>query len=720
MVELIVTEKPAQAQKIATALADTKPTKKTKNAVSYYELTHNGKKILVGCAVGHLFGLAKIESSKRKYPNFDIEWKPKYELDKGAAYTKKYVNVLKQLTKKATKFTVATDFDIEGSVIGHNIIKYICKQKDARRMKFSTLTKDELVESYNKALKHLEFPQIHAGDARHHVDWFYGINISNALTKSIQHSSDRFRLMSTGRVQGPTLKLIVKKEESIKRFKPVTYWEIYLNGKIKTTKIIAKHKKGKILKKEDVKNILKKTKGKEAIISSISTRKSSIAPPNPFDLTSLQIEAYGKAGITPKDTSKIAQDLYTSGLISYPRTSSQKLPETIGYKNILKKLSKKKDFSEHCKTLLKKKTLIPKEGKKSDPAHPAIYPTGDVAKLSGKSLKLYNLIVRRFFSVFGDPAKKESTTIGIDLNSEIFNLSGSRIIEKGWHEFYGEFAKSKEQLVPETKEGDKVKVTSIKDEEKDTLPPKRYSQASIIKEMENLGLGTKATRAMIVDALYQRKYIDGLQLEATPLGITLIHTLEKYSPEIIDENMTKELEEDMNKIREKKKTEKQILGKAKKHIKKILKDFKEHEKKIGKSLAKATEGEGIFGICPKCKKGQLKIRRGRFGQFIACDQYEEGCKTTFGVPGGCLIKPTDNICEKCKNPMALLIRKGKRPQETCINKECPTKQIKLDLEGKECPKCKEGKLVLRKGIYGAFFACEKYPECKYTVSEKKF
>ena len=717
MVELIVTEKPAQAEKIAIALSDKKPIKKTKNSVTHYEIKHKGNKILVGCAVGHLFGLAK-SNGKKGYPIFDIEWKPKYEIDKNSAYTQKYANRLEELSKKADKFTVATDYDVEGSVIGYNIINQICKKKDARRMKFSTLTKDELLESYDKATKHLDFPQIHAGETRHHLDWFYGINLSNALMTSIKNATNRFRVMSTGRVQGPTLKLIVKKEEAIKRFKPTKYWEIFLEGILDKTKIVAKHKKGKFTKKENVIKILKKTKGKKAIVDSLTKRKTTIQPPVPFDLTTLQTEAYKIFKITPKETSQIAQALYTAGSISYPRTSSQKLPKSIGYKKILTKLSKQKDISSICKELLNKKKLEPAEGKKKDPAHPAIYPTGDTAKLAGKNLKLYSLIVRRFLAVFGDPAKKESTAVTIDTNKEKFVFSGSRILEEGWYKYY-KYVSAKEIILPEINKGDEVRNPKIRSEEKETQPPKRYTQASIIKEMEALSLGTKATRALIVDALYQRKYIDGIQVKATPLGIKLIHTLEKYSPEIIDEELTKSFEEDMQKIREGKKKESTVINSAKKILKKILKKFKENENKVGKALVKATEGEDIFGSCPKCKKGTLRIKRGRFGLFIACDKYEKGCKTTASLPRGALTKSTEKECDKCKFPIVQIIRKGRRPQETCLNKECPTKKPTEKPKSEKCMDCKAGKLVLRKSLYGSFYACENYPKCRYIFNPKK-
>ena len=729
MVELIVTEKPAQAEKIATALADTKPIKKTVGKVKYYELKHKGKSILVGCAVGHLFGLAKSKKGTNKLPNFDIEWKPKYEIDKHAEYTRNYANILKQLSKRADKFTVATDYDVEGSVIGFNVIKFICGQKDAKRMKFSTLTKDELIDSYEKANKHLDFPRIEAGKTRHKLDWYYGINISNALTQAIKKGAKRFRLMSTGRVQGPTLKLIVKREESIKKFKPKKYWEIFLEGELNKKKILAKHKKDKFQKKEEVTKILKNTKGKKAIVSKITKRITTVNPPTPFDLTTLQIEAFRALRITPKETSKLAQDLYTAGLISYPRTSSQKLPIAINYKKILKQLSKNKDFSKSCELLLSKSKLKPNEGKKDDPAHPAVYPTGERGKVSGRSKLLYELIVRRFFAVFGDPARKESTNVKIDVNKEEFSFSGSIIVEKGWYELYGRFVDTKEIIIKNINEGDEVKKPKINDEEKETQPPKRYTQASIIKEMESLRLGTKSTRAIIVDALSQRRYIDGIRLEATPIGMALIKNLEKYAPEILDEKLTREFEEDMEKIMDNKHSEEKILAKARKVLTTIINKFKKNELEIGKALAKATKDENLIGKCPNCEKGKLMIRFGKFGRFIACNGYPK-CKTIYSLPSA-LVKAHDELCKECGKPQLKIIKKGKKPQILCIDPSCKTKIGHLSKEKlkemkaidsgklkKKCPNCKEGHLKVRKSIYGLFISCDGYPRCRYIENDR--
>lgn len=679
MVELIITEKPQAALKIATALGDSKPIKKTKGKSVYYEIKRGEKRILVGCAVGHLYGLAQKKKTKwGDYPTFDVDWKPKHEIDKNSAYTKSYLSVLKQLGEKSDEVIVATDYDLEGAVIGHNVVKHLLGLKDAKRMKFSTLTKDELNESYNKALKHLDFHMINAGETRHYLDWFYGINLTNALSMAIKHASNGFKVLSSGRVQSPTLKIIAEREKEISGFKPETYWELFLEGLIKKEKILAQHKDGKIKDKKKVERILKKTKGKKAIVSKIKESINRQNPPTPFDLTSLQVEAFKHLRISPKETSQLAQELYISGMISYPRTSSQKLPSSINYKKILHNLSKMKDYTKSCDELLSKKILKPNEGKKSDPAHPAIYPTGEKSSVSGRKARLYDLIVRRFLSVFGDAAKRKTLSVEIDVNKEIFSLSGTITIFPGWHTLYGKYAKFKEEELPEMKKGDEVKVKKIYEEEKETQPPKRYTQASIIKTMEKHGLGTKATRAMIIDTLYQRNYIKDQPIQATELGLGIVETLHKYSPKILDDELTSSFEREMEGVREGKKNKKEVLEKAKKVLINILKKFKTHEKSIGKELVKANiqTGNGMreIGACPKCKKGVLRILYSRKTKkrFVACDKYPK-CKTTFSLPQQGLLK----AAKECKHdgfPQVMVIRKGKRPWILCLNPDCPGKK----------------------------------------------
>jgi len=730
MVELIITEKPNAALKIASALADGKPIKKSINKVPYYEVTHGNKDLIIGCAVGHLFGLKQKEKVV-KLPIFDVEWIPTSDISKGAAFSKKYLNVLKKISKQADEFTVATDYDIEGEVIGLNVVRFICKQKDAKRMKFSTLTKDELVKSYENASKTLDWGQANAGETRHMMDWFYGINISRALTKAIS-TTGGFKLMSTGRVQGPTLKLIVDKEKEIKAFVPEPYWMISLNGKINSGLIEAWHKDDKIFDKNKAETIYSKVKDeKKGKVKNVEAKKFNQLPPNPFDLTSLQIEAYRCTGITPKRTLEIAQELYTGGYISYPRTSSQQLPESIGYKKILDGLAKK--YKQEV-NLVMKGSLKPNNGKKTDPAHPAVYPTGIIPKLEEDKIKIYDLIARRFLATFGSNAVRQTVKASIDVKNEIFVAKGTTTIEKGWHILYGKYATFKEEELPSMKKNDIVDIDKIIKHDKETTPPKRYTESSIIKELEKRNLGTKATRAAIIDTLFQRGYIDGKAIEATELGIRTSDTLTKHCEKIVDEALTRHFEVEMDQIREGKKKKEDVIEESKKIVTEIIDQFKKEEKAVGKELLAANR-ETInvmthIGKCPKCKKGLLSIRKGKFGTFIACDKYPD-CKTTFGLPAA-MVKPTKNVCEHCELPKVLIIKKRKRPQEICIDSHCKgkmeghTEEQKKEMEHisngkleKPCPKCKKGKMVVRKSIYGAFLGCDQYPKCRYTEKYEK-
>ena len=724
MVELIISEKPSAAERIAKSLADTKASENKIGKVKYYDLKHKGKKIIVVCAVGHLYALTQKKKNGWTYPAFDVVWKPAYEVNKDATFTKDYIKVIEKLAKTSDKFVIATDYDQEGEVIGVNTLKYACKQTSAKRMKFSTLTKDELIESYEHAAKHIDRPQAEAGETRHFLDYYYGINLSRALTLSVKNAGS-FKVLSTGRVQGPALALLAKREREIQKFEPEPFWEIELQGSVKKDKISAWHKKGKITEKKQVSEILKKTKNKKAIITEVKTKKYNQQPPFPFDLTSLQVEAYRTIKSSPKQTLALAQQLYTAGRISYPRTSSQKLPPALGYQKILTKLAKTPQFTKLANELLSKDNLIPNEGKKTDPAHPAIYPTGLQFKGAGKIKSLYDLITHRFLATFAPPATRETNTINIDVNKEIFLASGTRTIEKGWHKFYGRFAIYKEETLPEVEKDQEVKVKKIKDHEKETQPPKRFTPASIIKELEKRNLGTKATRAQIIDSLYQRNYVQDTSLKVTDLGLKTNNTLKKYCPEIVDEELTKHFEGDLEKIRERKKSGDKVLDESKTVLKRLLKKFKAKEIEIGKALIKANretqERESLIGECPVCKKGTLNIKRGKFGFFVSCDRYEEDCNTTFSIPSGSFAKSTGKLCKDCDYPIIQLIKKGKRPQQACINPKCKSKKVdkKLLEQKRRCPKC-SSILVIRNSMYGQFFACPGYPKCRHTEPIEKF
>jgi DNA topoisomerase I len=723
--ELIITEKPQAAKKIADALGGGKVTKGNIKSVPYFSLRRAGKDIVVGCAVGHLYTVSEKEKGKWAYPVFDVNWVPSSEVSKSSAFSGKYLAALKTLAKDAKTFTIACDYDIEGEVIGYNVIRFICKQKDARRMKFSTLTQEDLVRSYDNVQPHLDWGQALAGVTRHELDWYYGINLSRALTLAVK-TSGLFKVLSSGRVQGPALKIIVDREKEISAFKPVPFWVIELDGLIHDHKVLAVHVEDKFWDKQKASAVLSKTKGNDGRVDSVDKNEFQQAPPAPFDLTTLQTEAYRSFRMQPKKTLEVAQSLYIEGLISYPRTSSQKLPKEIGYEKIITQIMKQDYYKALAAKLLAKKGLTPNEGQKNDPAHPAIYPTGIIAPIAADKARVYDLILRRFLATFADPCKRETVSITIDVKSEHFVAKGTRTVEKGWHEFYGPHVKVEDQTMPACAKGDPVKVEEIRMLDKETQPPKRYTPASIIRDLENRNLGTKATRAQIIDSLYDRGYVRETSIQATALGINTCETLMKYSPEILDEELTRHFEEEMDKIRDESVKPATVLSEAKKKLTEVLTKFKKKEKEIGKALSEAltqTRDELTnVGPCPVCKVGMLSIRRGKFGSFIACDKYPE-CKTTFKLPAG-KIKVTKDPCPECSYP-TILISRGKKPQKVCINEKCPTKNnhsaaaqketqaVKDGTVTKVCPKC--GKpLVVRRSIYGEFYGCSGFPKCRHT------
>lgn len=729
MAELIITEKPSAAKKVAEALADGKVIKESINKVPYYRVTHNGKDLLVACAVGHLYTVGEKEKSPwSRYPVFDVSWMPTAEVDKTAAFSKKYLSVIKKLCKQADEFTVACDYDIEGEVIGLNVVRYACKAKDAARMKFSTLTKPDLRNAYKNKFPSLDWGQALAGETRHILDFYYGINLTRALTDAINAATSGFKVLSVGRVQGPALKIVVEKEKEIRKFVPVPYWQIELDGLIKEKTIQALHQENKFWEKPQADQVMERVKhAKRGTIIKTEKKKFNQSPPVPFDLTSLQVEAYRVFKIRPKHTLDLAQNLYTEGYISYPRTSSQKLPASLGFATILNQLKKQATYAELASQVLQT-SLRPNEGKKTDDAHPSIYPTGLHPKqLGSQEAKLYDLIVKRFFAVFGDPAVRETNTLTIEINQEPFVAKGTVTLKPGWHHWYAPYVKLEEMELPPVHKGDEVEVRTIQQLAKETKPPRRYTQSSIISELEKQGLGTKATRAQVVETLFQRGYVTGeSNIEATELGIKTEETLSRYSPDILDPELTRKFEEDMEHIRKKKLKGEVVLEEAKKVLSKLINTFTTKKKIIGKELSEANQ-EAIkiattLGPCPNCDDGELVIKKGKFGRFAACNNYPD-CKTTYALPKTGTLKPLDKQCTHCNLPLIKVRRPRQGPQEHCLNPDCPSKgngngeetgeqTSSYPEENTPCPVCKEGKMVLRKSFYGQFLGCNRYPKCK--------
>ena len=279
MKQLIITEKPKSAQQIANALADKKPSKKSQAGVTYYELTHEGKQIIISSTIGHIFGLAEKNKKGWKYPVFEVEWKPINEVQKSNTGAKKYVSALKALVKGIDSIVIATDYDIEGEVIGLNVVRYIAKKTDAQRMKYSTLTKPDLIEAYKNISPTLDWGQANAGETRHILDWYWGINLSRALTIAVK-TTGGFKLLSSGRVQGPALKIIVDKEKEIRAFKSEPYWEVQLVLNENNVEFIAQHEKGRFTDRNEAEKAHKNAEAKTAKVTEVSKSEFKQQPPH--------------------------------------------------------------------------------------------------------------------------------------------------------------------------------------------------------------------------------------------------------------------------------------------------------------------------------------------------------------------------------------------------------------------------------------------------------
>ncbi|MEM2875486.1 MAG: DNA topoisomerase I, partial [Candidatus Bathyarchaeia archaeon] len=377
---LIITEKPTAASRIAKALDQNGKPKTLKLGTIPYFLSKNSKNIVVISALGHLYTVTQEGEGRDFYPVFDFKWTPRYEVERSAGKIKDWIDAISKLSEGADDFINSCDYDVEGSLIGYMILKYACggKEEHAKRMKFSTLTRKEILEAYKNVSPKLDFPLVYAGRTRHEVDWLYGINLSRALTLSAKRWSGKYSTLSTGRVQGPTLKFLYDREREIRSFVPTPYWEVKAKVEVKGKILDVEYERDKILKRDEADRIVNACRGKSGKVIEIETRDFKVPPPTPFDLGTLQTEAYRLFRYTPRRSLDLAERLYLEALISYPRTSSQKLPPAINYREILNGLSQVPAYTKLTSLLLYMDELRPNEGKKDDPAHPAIYPTGNM------------------------------------------------------------------------------------------------------------------------------------------------------------------------------------------------------------------------------------------------------------------------------------------------------------------------------------------------------
>jgi DNA topoisomerase I len=674
---LIVCEKPDAARKIAEALADSPTTTTKQYGVEALTFSRGGANYVACSALGHLYNISDAFSQRETYPVFDIEWYPGDAVSKRSRNAHKRILSIKRLASGAKAFINACDYDVEGETIGDNVLRYACggKQEVALRAKFSTLTREDLIASFNDASVDASGRLAKAGRTRHALDFLWGINLSRALSASVNSESSGYNNITIGRVQGPTLGFVVEREIEIQTFVPDVYWTVTGHFEAEDGHFQAPSTRGRYTKKSEAESVKTTSEGQPATVSSLTKSVFRERAPPPFNTGELQKEAYKLLRYSPSKTLQIAERLYLNALISYPRTASQKLPKTLRYGDIISRLGRIEKYATIARELIGT-ALSPREGDMFDNAHPAIYPTGAIPRsLSSYELKLFDLIVRRFFACFGEDAVRKRISLKIDVKGNEFGLTGKQTLKRGWMKYYSRYLSNDERDVPDLVQGDVLKVTRVDCDERFESGPYRYNQASLLERMEHETIGTKATRAETIATLIARGYVTDNPIRATDLGMSLVGTMQEFCPKIVSTELTRETEIELEAIESGESNGTEVMERAMSVLLKQIENFRLNEAVVGEEIRGAVthtkNSLSVIGVCPVCKTGNLLVIRSRKSgkRFVGCTNYSHGCRASAPLPQRGSIKPAAKPCSKCGWPV-VYVRRWRYPWRLCVNQTC--------------------------------------------------
>ena len=625
----------------------------------------------VKASVGHVRDLPKSKLGVDIENNFE----PQYINIRGKGDV---IKELKKEAKKAKKVFLATDPDREGEAISWHLAHILSLDETQNcRIEFNEITKDAIKKAI-KSPRNIKIDLVDAQQARRVLDRLLGYQISPILWQKVRKG------LSAGRVQSVTTKLICDREKEIESFQPKEYWTIELDAKTEQGKDITlkfygdNDNKVELENEGQVKEIIDRIKGKDLIVDSIDSKSRRKSAPKPFTTSMLQQEAANKLGFTTKKTMMVAQELYegidiegegTLGLISYIRTDSKRISEEAREK--AKEFILEEYSDKYYKTEEKKKNKS--ESKKVQDAHEAIRPTSVErtpnnikASLSKDQYKLYDLIWRRFVSSQMEDSVFEILNITCKVDNLIFKATGSKLKFDGYTRVYN-FIDREDKILPTVNEKDKLSSQEVKPLQHFTQPPARYTEASLVKTLEELGIGRPSTYAPTIATILNREYVEknGSSLYPTELGKIVTNILEENFHKFVDVDFTAQMENMLDNIAEGDTYWKDVVAE-------VYAPLKEAIEVAIENIEKINMDEETDEICENCGSNMV-IKYGRFGKFIACKNYPE-CKTT---------KPL-------------------------INKI-----------GVKCPKCGEGDIILRKSKKGkSFYGCSNYPECDFVSWNK--
>ncbi|NHB53741.1 type I DNA topoisomerase [Helicobacter pylori] len=645
---------------------------------------------------------------------------PNYVVDKDH---KELVKQIIELSKKASTTYIATDEDREGEAIGYHVACLIGgKLESYPRIVFHEITQNAILNAL-KTPRQIDMSKVNAQQARRFLDRIVGFKLSSLISSKITKG------LSAGRVQSAALKLVIDKEREIKAFKPLTYFTLdayfephleaqlisYKGNKLKAQELIDEKKA------QEIKNELEK---ESYTISSIIKKSKKSPTPPPFMTSTLQQSASSLLGFSPIKTMSIAQKLYEGvatpqgvmGVITYMRTDSLNIA-----KEALEE-ARNKILKDYGKDYLPPKAKVySSKNKNAQEAHEAIRPTSIILEpnalkdyLKPEELKLYTLIYKRFLASQMQDALFESQSVVVACEKGEFKASGRKLLFDGYYKILGN--DDKDKLLPNLKENDPIKLEKLESNAHVTEPPARYSEASLIKVLESLGIGRPSTYAPTISLLQNRDYIkvEKKQISALESAFKVIEILEKHFEEIVDSKFSASLEEELDNIAQNKADYQQVL-------KDFYYPFMDKIEAGKKNIISQKVHEKTGQSCPKCG-GELVKKNSRYGEFVACNNYPK-CK---------YIKQTENandgakqeLCEKCGGEM---VQKFSRNGAflACNNyPECKntkslknTPNAKETIEGVKCPEC-GGDIALKRSKKGSFYGCNNYPKCNFLSNHK--
>ncbi|WP_332898256.1 DNA topoisomerase I [Haladaptatus sp. CMSO5] len=720
--ELIITEKDIAARRIADILSGEHASVEREHGVNVYRWAD---KRVIGLS-GHVVDV--------DFPPEYSDWRDVEPVELIGAQVVKtatkenIVRTLRLYSRKADTVTIATDYDREGELIGkeaYELVREVNEDVPVRRVRFSSITKNEVTNAFADP-DDLDFDLAASGEARQIIDLVWGAALTRFLSLSARQLGNDF--ISVGRVQSPTLKLIVDREREIEAFDPEDYWELFADLTKDDEAFEAQYfyeaedgtEAERVWDEQtaaDVFETLQKVTA--ATVTSVNRRTRTDDPPAPFNTTQF-IRAAGSLGHSAKRAMSIAEDLYTSGFITYPRTDNTVYPNDLDVRDLLETFQNHRTFGEDAKSLLEVESIEPTRGDSETTDHPPIHPTGEIptpTELSEAEWEVYELVVRRFFATCADPAEWEHLRVVAEAEGLSLKANGKRLLDPGYHAVYPYYS-TNENFVPDVDKGEELAVSNVRNDYKQTQPPRRYGQSRLIETMEKMGIGTKATRHETLEKLYDRGYVESDPPRPTRLAMAVVEAGEDYAENLVTEEMTSQLEADMQKIARGEATLDEVTTESREMLEKVFEELEASREEIGEHIQKSLKADKTLGPCPECGN-DLLVRRSRRGSyFVGCDGYPE-CTYTLPLPSTGKPLILDETCEDHELRHVKMLA----GRQTFVH-GCP--QCKADEADEQedevigvCPECGEehgGELAIKRLRTGSrLVGCTRYPDCDYSL-----